>query len=64
MRYKLGILEWRLRNAIDFSSVSAAEKTLYTEVVKILLDWSLLDPKTRIVLEYMLRIVFDYLNEK
>ena len=39
MRYKLGILEWRLQNAIDFSSVSAAEKALYNEVVKILLDF-------------------------
>lgn len=39
MRYKLGILEWRLQNAIDFSSVSAAEKALYTEVVKILMNF-------------------------
>lgn len=39
MRHKLGILEWRLRNAIDLSAVSAAEKALYTEMVKILLDF-------------------------
>ena len=32
--------------------------------LKNMLDWSLIDPKTRIVLESMLRIVFDYLNEK
>ena len=39
MKVKLGILEWRPQNAIDYSSVSAAEKALYSELVKILLNF-------------------------
>jgi hypothetical protein len=39
VKVKLGILEWRLQNAIDYSSVSAAEKALYSELVKILLNF-------------------------
>lgn len=37
MRYELGKLEWQLQNAIEFSSVSAPQKALYAEMVKIVI---------------------------